>query len=206
MTTKQTVSSNNREARKIIRELLNGLAGNGPDPERLKDMYIAHFTFKLLQLIHKGFMAKSKSGGSDDLGNSWKALAESTIRRKMKKRSTLEAVLRNHPSLKSLSPSQRKTQAAILARQSVPIGIDEGDLEKSYRPGKVSGYVYQPPPTQVVEKAQRGISISSEVEHAIHFHRKRRIYPSVKKMKPWLVEAARYARDKVVEQIKKEIK
>jgi len=190
-----------RKAAGEIKDLLMSLSGDGPDPEKLQRMYIAHFTHRLMELIHKNFMKKSK-GGTDDLGNKWKKLAASTIQAKLRKRSKLASQIESHPSLRGLSPSQRKTKSQILARQAVPIGIDNGDLEKSYRAGSVFKYLYRPPKTQRVETTATGLIISSDVPHAKHFHRVRQIYPGPKKMRPWLIEAARYARDKVLKEIK----
>ena len=190
------------EVQKIFQDLPGQLSGRIADPDHLRGVFFTHFTYRLLSLFHRGFMAKSKEGGIDDLGTKWKPLADSTIKRKLAKRKKLASQIARHPSLRKMSSKDRQIQSMILARQSVPIGIDTNELEKSYRPGTAYTYTYRPPKNQVVEIERNRVRISTKVEHAAHFHRKRRIYPAVSRMKPWIVESCKYARDRLIEQIR----
>lgn len=191
------------EVRKIIRDLPDQLSGRKPDPDNLRKYFLSHFTHRLMELIHEGFIDKSQEGRSDNLGTKWKPLKDATIKRKMKRRKLAREI---SSQLRGMTREQRKVKSEVLARQVVPIGIDTGELEKAYRPGRVHWNTYRPPKRQIVKQDKMSITVTTEVKHAVHFHKTRRIYPSVRRMRPWVINSARYARDRLVERLKEKLK
>lgn len=175
------------------------------DEDRVRQMFISVFTHTLIEQIHEGFMAKSVPGGTDDLGLSWKPLAESTIKRKLKKRNDIQRELKRELAKYDMTPQQREEKAFVLASQMVPIGIDTGELEAACRPGRLTKFTYIPPENQDVEIDQRGLRIVIDVDHAPHFHRKRRIWPSVNRMQPWIRAAMAEASRRVFEHLQRKL-
>lgn len=83
-----------------------------------------------------------------------------------------------------------KTRIGTLGARRVPILIEGGRLEKSLRPGRVSGVLYQRPTTDQVFRLKRGeVSLGSAVEYSEKQHRTRRLWPSIRKMQPWFQRA-----------------
>lgn len=188
------VRKNEREIRRLIRETFGALGSTrgAPDPNRVRRVFLQHFIHSLVGSIHKGFMDKSRPGGRDDLGTSWKRLKLSTIKAKLRKRAKVRQQIAEsllHGAFQG-STRQLREKADVLAAQMVPIGIDSGELEKSYRQGKLTKDRYYPPHrTQKVVFEEKSVQLSSNVPHAAHFHRVRPIYPGPRKMRPWTLRA-----------------
>ena len=227
-----TVRRSSRQAvLDLLRSLPAQLTGKVPDPDQLQKTFLSHFTRSLFQSIHVAFLAKSR-GGRDNLGNAWKPLAPSTIKRKQKSRRAKSP----HPhdpmsttqrrtwstsynrTLRKLagtpmSSSEKKLRAREVAWNQlkygkaglsrVPVGIDTGRLEASLRPGHVAGQTtYKPANSeQHVELSEGKLTLGTNVPHASYFHRVRRIYPSIRKIRPWTTTAARAGRDAVLRRL-----
>lgn len=193
-----------REMRRIFEELPGQLSGRRPDPDRIRQRFLAYFTEHLVFKINQGYNAKSQHGARDDLGNAWKRLAPSTVARKLRKMQHVARGIERQLMGSRLTAKQRQAKSLELARTAVPIGIDTGALEKSWRPGRVSGNKYYPNSKfQNVTIDTKGVRISSDHEHAAHFHRVRPIYP--RRMSKWTKEAMVVARDQIIRDIKKKL-
>jgi hypothetical protein len=184
-------------------------------------LFLSAFTENLYGSIYSAYVIKSR-GEADELGNEWKPLAESTIRRKLAKmnrrgpmefdfltkrqtglwkkyRQTLRVQLQSTGRLKARDADAKARKLAWWKlRQTksgsglqVPIGIDTGELITSIKPGSRVGARYYPAHGQVYQETPTGVRIGTNVEHASHFHRRRRIWPAPKKMRPWLNRAAK---------------
>lgn len=223
------------EVRSILANLPAILSGQQYDKYHLRQVFLAHFTRQLLHSVHVAFMTKS-AGGTDDLGYSWEPLELSTIRAKQRKfkkltphhvhtatRGQKTAWSREYnkmlPRFRALGFSEEEARAEASSRAwdrlrrgtagmvKVPIGINTGQLEKSLRPGHVSGATYHAPtPDQECNIRLQGKStFGSNVPHAGHFHRKRPLFPSGKDMAPWFTAAVEAGRNGVLEHLKRSL-
>lgn len=82
-----------------------------------------------------------------------------------------------------------QTRLAVLSRRRVPILIDRGRLERSLRPGAVSGFVYRKPKEQIVEDRGQTVVLGTSVPYAARQHRTRRLWPTVRRMRDWTRQA-----------------
>lgn len=83
----------------------------------------------------------------------------------------------------------------------VPIGIDTHRLENSLRPGKVgsSGTYLPHNDDQFLRLSSRGKTrFGTKVPYAKYFHAKRRVYPDVDRIDPWLQAAVEAGRDALI--------
>jgi len=191
--TRKTVS----EIRGIVRNSVAVLSRDAQDPDRIRSTFLSHYIHSLVGSIHKGFMAKSKPGQTDELGIRWKRLKPATIAAKLKKRASVrKQIAASLARTTRLPVREQHLKALQLSAQLVPIGIDDGDLEKSFRQGRLTNDHYHPPTdTQVVTFTPDGVTLESTVPHAKHFHRKRPIYPGPRTMRPWTLRALQAGRD-----------
>lgn len=75
-------------------------------------------------------------------------------------------------------------------------------LSDSLKPGGVSGQTYRKSPGQHVKNTPRGIEIGSNVLYAAPQHKRRRLWPSVQRMQPWIQEAAKKAAEEVAKELR----
>lgn len=82
-----------------------------------------------------------------------------------------------------------KTKLEVLGGRKVPIHIVSHRLERSLRPGTISGDHYVPPEEQVFQTKGSEFTIGTEVDYGAKLHKTRRLWPSVRKMAPWIRSA-----------------
>lgn len=169
-----------------LNEIPKIVAGKTSDAKGLKEHFYGVYARHLFRKIHKAFLAKSK-GGSDELGNSWKPLTDTTIRRRTTSRS------------RKLALSRRSD-----IRSRVPILIDTKRLIKSLTPGRVSESGYSASKEQIYKTASRSFEIGTEVPYSGMQHKERPLWPD--DMGPWHQEALIKARDVLAKKIVKELR
>lgn len=96
-----------------------------------------------------------------------------------------------------------RTRLEALGGRKVPIHIVTHRLERSLQPGTLSGRNYKPPEEQIFEIGGRGVIIGTAVPYGAKLHRTRRLWPSVRKMAPWLQTATRKGVAALVQQVAK---
>lgn len=82
------------------------------------------------------------------------------------------------------------TKLSVLGNRKVPILRVSDRLYKSLSPGTLSGGRYYKPANQVFEIQGKTITLGSSVPYAAKQHKTRPLFPSINKIKPWLLEAA----------------
>lgn len=97
-----------------------------------------------------------------------------------------------------------RTKLDVYGGRKVKMLIVSHRLEKSLRPGRVSGGSYRGPAEQVFQISPSLVILGSKVPYAAHQHRTRRLWPPVRKMLPWITQAAADATDEIVEAISAE--
>jgi len=80
-----------------------------------------------------------------------------------------------------------KTILDYTSRQTVLLLQRSGRLEKSLRPGEISGERYSPPPEQVYHKDQTSLTWGTKVEYATDVDKKRPLWPQ--NIDPWIKRA-----------------
>ncbi|MBW1953240.1 MAG: hypothetical protein JRI66_09185 [Deltaproteobacteria bacterium] len=86
-----------------------------------------------------------------------------------------------------------RTKLAAYGNRKAPILYVTGRLARSLQPGRVSGGRYHPPREQVYEAHRQHIVIGSRVPYAPYVHRQRPLWPSSRRIGPWLAEATEKA-------------
>ncbi len=96
-----------------------------------------------------------------------------------------------------------KTKLQAYGSRQVPIGKVSGRLEASLKPGTLSGSNYTPPLGQILTFNAGSFTMGSEVPYAAAFHKRRRLWPTIRAMKQagWLQEATRKAVLAVAEKV-----
>lgn len=80
-----------------------------------------------------------------------------------------------------------------------------GRLKKSLMPGRRSAGGYQPPSAEQVYEEYHGfLLLGTAVPYAPHVHRRRRLWPSVNQMGPWITEASQKAMGAVIRRLTRE--
>lgn len=225
-----------RDLKAFLRQLPQFFSGRKIDAKgsQYTRIFLAAFTQNLFQSIHAAYLVKSR-GQSDELGNQWKPLAPSTIRRKLAsqarrgpitydflttKQTGLWKRLRSTYSRQLVAKGMGLRDADHKARRmawkrlrdtptgqssTVPIGIETTALITSLQPGSRVGGRYYPAPKQIYRPTRSGVRIGSEVKHAPHFHKRRRIWPAARRMRPWLNRAARAGLSAITTQLSKDV-
>jgi len=215
MTTVVPVNSNlNRDVLlQVLRTLPGRIVGTTPDPEGFAAVFGGTFAHKFFTELHRNFMLRSR-GGSDEFGRSWKPLSPATIRRKQhslsqKNAAKFKAILKQKTAAFSrtgMPVAQARVKATRLAyaaiTQTVPIGIDTGEMEKSLRPGRVVGGRYTAPDKQIADTHGKDWKIGTRVAHAKYFHRKRPLWPPAKQRAVWIKRSVKAGRDAIVQRFR----
>lgn len=211
-----------QELLKLLRSLPSNLSGRASNIEGVRRVFLAHFTHTLFSLLIRSYIARA-NGGSDRLGNRWAPLADSTLARKhrtmrlgvitefnmMSDRRIAKWNKDQQDALASLKKagvsSKEATKLATRiawqnSRSQIPIGVESGQLIRACRPGTISGNRYYAPKGQFLSEDSGVVEIGLDVDHSVHFDRKRKIWP--KNIRPWIIEACRVATTKTLEYMK----
>lgn len=122
----------------------------------------------------------------------WKGIFASTFRRLAPRVGEGEAK-RRAASLAwgILKARGAKTKLEVLGSRQVPIHVVSHRLEESLKPGQLSGGQYTPPDEQVFQFQGRSLRMGTEVPYADRLHKTRRLWPPIRKMKPWIAKGLR---------------
>lgn len=97
-----------------------------------------------------------------------------------------------------------KTKLATLGTRSVPLLVVSGRLKRSLGPGTLSAGRYSPPDEQIAKFNGNRLEIGTSVPYAGHVHKKRRLWPTIRKMQPWFAQSAQTAVQRVLDIIAKQ--
>lgn len=209
-----------------LQTLPHVLTGQAPDPSRIREAFLSFFVHHLLRRICQAYLEKSRSH-SDDLGYRWKPLAPATVAAKLRSRYSRPPVPTDflsspqkalwtrfyNQALKQYSNDPgaarqvawKKLQLSKLPT-GVAINIETGRLLASLQPGEVSNGRYLPPTEQTLRFNGSGVELRSLVPYALYVHRRRRLYPPARAMRPWVCGAALLAlRDVANAQLREEL-
>lgn len=166
------------EVRKRFAEVPYVLMGRKNDPKGLRKYFFAVLARLLFQRIQEAFDQKSR-GGTDSLGQTWRALTPKTVRRRLSKKYIDQWPL--SAKLYILRLSDR--------------------LFQSLKAGTLSpmGFYYPPHPDQLYKLTGASLAIGTQVPYANAQHANRPLWPE--RMQPWLEECADIAIGKVMERI-----
>ena len=231
----------------LFRSMPSIISGRRIDQFGLKDIYWNAFYHHLMFKIHEAFMIKSE-GGTDETGESWKALKQATIAQRPltkgdigklgiggrgkafrdRKRGLLtpeqnkiwaaifaSTLARLRPTMGEAKAKERaaelawailksrgaQTKLEVLGRRRVPILIASGKLEKAMQPGTLSGSSISSPENQELVSTGSRFHINIDVDYASSVHKKRRLWPPVRKMTGWLNESAQKGADAVAKKL-----
>jgi len=96
-----------------------------------------------------------------------------------------------------------KTRIGTLSKRDVPIMIDKGRLERSFRPGALTKNAYRRyNRDQVAEIRERSIRFGSSVPYAKRAAKKRPVIPTAKQFR---VDILRDARDRLIDRLREEV-
>ena len=187
---------------------------------------VAHGIRHTLEENLKDFVAKS-SGGTDRNGDSWKPLAESTIRKKLRspnrgpaRRAILDLIKKFsiQASAAGLSPRDARQRAITAAQEfidrpsgrdrsaSVPINVDTKRMMQSLRPGSVSGRGrYTPPKEQKITATRGRVVILTEVPYAKFASKSRPIMMPAETLTQFFREGMNNAAPDAVDAIKRRL-
>lgn len=189
------------QAVKAVRDFVSDLSGNVETrPQRELAGSIAKDVFGENR---RQFLKKSRAG-ADDFGETWKPLADSTVRRKLAKQKGKVTAGQNR-RFKSLQERNRKRAAALGLRiveamkqadaaalagaGIVPINIETRRLIKSITPGGGDGLSYRKPREQVFRLQRRTITLGSSVEYTKYVQKARRIMMTAKEARGTIAKA-----------------
>lgn len=99
-----------------------------------------------------------------------------------------------------------QTKLEVLGRRTVPILIASGRLEEAMRPGTLTKNHLSSPEEQEIISTGSKLQIDIDVPYSGHVHKKRRLWPSVRKMQGWLTEAAQAGANAVAKRLSETIK
>lgn len=147
------------------------IAGQAADPDNVRPYFFALVARYLYERIHEAFITKA-AGGTDSLGNTWRALKPKTIKRRLS------------PKFVQMYP-----QSAHLLINRVT-----DRLLNSLAPGQISGASYLPPKEQLYLLKINELILGSNVPYSGKVGKLRRLWP--RNMKRWITEACDMALDK----------
>lgn len=150
------------------------LSGQALDPLGLRPIFFAIFARRLYELIHMAYVIKAE-GGTDSLGNTWRALRPRTIKKRISK-----SFLDKYPM-----------SARLLINRVTDRLLD------SFKPGTITGNAYIPPANQKYVVEINRMILGSDVPYAGAVHKRRRLWPA--RMKDWIRDATNVALDRVFE-------
>lgn len=168
---------NKAAATKLIKNFGGILSGKEIDAYGVRDVFFGTMAFHLYSKMYQAFLQKSV-GGSDDLGESWLPLSESTIKRRVSAWFTAK-----HPLSADLQINR----------------VDD-TLLNSLKPGTFSG-TYTPSPNQYFNYQRGNLHLGSSLNYASYVHAKRPLWPD--DMTPWVSEAISKAIEATILHIKR---
>ncbi len=165
-----------REVYRRFAELPAILSGTKTDARGLRNYFYAVMARELFSLIHEAFRAKSH-GGTDSLGQSWRALSTKTIKKRT---------------------STRYINKFPLSARLLILRVSE-TLFKSLAPGELVGDDYSPPKNQEYRLTREGLYLGTNVSYGKYVHRDRPLWPE--DLKHWLDHAIDIALGYVLEKL-----
>jgi hypothetical protein len=164
------------QVRAAIRRLPAILAGKASDPEGVARAVQLRCSMVALSIIKDAFVVKAR-GGTDEAGESWKPLAESTIESRLRKKGVSRAraikqakeayatLARTGRGLKKLERAKKTLTKTFADAASIEILRDDGILLNSLSP--TVGSVVNP---QTVVRHEGGkVAVGTNVPYA-YFH------------------------------------
>lgn len=167
----------------ITRSIGGYISGRKTDDYGIGRVFWNTLTSYLFQKIYEAYVIKSY-GGSDELGNTWEPLAESTIGLKQRPTS----------ALRSFRARERKSLGGLRSvRDQRRLIMRETDrLIKSLRPSIIRGMgYYSPHPDQIVYQTRGKFTIGTNVEYAKYHNNTRPVIPD--NAGEWVTEAIQEA-------------
>jgi hypothetical protein len=165
-----------REVHRRIAELPLVLSGSKPDRSGLRSYFYAQVDRSLMGLIHEAYRIKAM-GGTDSLGESWRALATKTIKKRLS------------PNYVARFPLSAKL---LILRVS-------DTLFKSLAPGWLVGDDYKPPENQLYKLTRGGLELGTQVHYAQAVHKHRPLWPD--ELDHWLSHAIDVALGNTLERL-----
>jgi hypothetical protein len=155
--------------KEITRSVGAYISGRKSDDYGIGRVFWNTLTINLFQRIYKAYVEKSY-GAADDLGNTWPALAESTIQMKSRPSGALRSARsRERKSLRGLKPL--KDSRRLIMRET-------DRLINSLKPAITRGQgFYTPRKDQMVYTSTRAFTIGTEVEYAKYHNKTRPVIP-----------------------------
>lgn len=166
----------NLKDKKFLKRLPGILTGRLPDRHRIRRVFVAALTYKMMQQVGEAFRIKSE-GGIDDLGNAFEPLSKRTITRK-----SSAGFRAKHPGVIP-SHIMRATDRLI----------------KSVSEGLLTFDNYTPPKNQVVKFQAGLLRIMTNVKYAQYQFHKRPFWPE--NIDRWVELACEYAMKRVAEHL-----
>lgn len=182
--------------------------GSDSTGERWKPLARSTIAARPLTLGERRSLAIGKPGGKGLLSASqlslWKGIFRSNFLKLAPRIGDAQAKVQAAKIAWGVLKAQgTMTRIGTLGARKVPILINTGRLETSLQPGKLSGTEYSPPDEQVFVVQQGSVTLGSTVPYAKYVHAKRRLWPPVSKMSPWITAAAKEATENVVRNLDK---
>lgn len=160
-----------REVVKLVRSLPGVLSGRLPDRYGVGKTFRVNVGVSLLGLIYRSYITKAR-GNSDVLSQQWQPLKPSTIKAKRKL---------------GLSPYR----ARLINRRT-------DRLLLSLKPGTIARGHYRPAKEQVFDIDGPFVVVGTSVPYAKFVHAKRPLWPKAHRLRDWMMQTARGARDEVL--------
>lgn len=167
----------------ITRSIGGYISGRKTDDYGIGRVFWNTLTSYLFQKIYEAYVIKSY-GGTDELGNAWEPLAESTVGLKQRPTS----------ALRSFRARERKSLGGLRSvRNQRRLIMRETDrLIKSLRPSIIRGMgYYSPREDQVVYQTKGKFTIGTNVEYAKYHNNTRPVIPD--NAGEWVTEAIQEA-------------
>jgi len=190
----------------------------------LTEAFLSNFIQHLFREIHESFLLKSK-GRSDSLGQAWKPLSPSTIRAKQRlslprspgvftseDKSQWRALYTRALAGRAASPANKASARAFAWRalaiplaSHTPINVRTGRLERSLRPGPISGGRYTPPREQLVSRSGGVLKLGVSVPYSSHIQAARPLIPDASLLSPWLSASVRAGVSAILRQLRRAV-
>ena len=136
------------QLQEVLRSVGKIIVGTDPRYAAIRDRFWAIFTQEMFRILRRSYMARSWRR-ADELGNRWKPIKPSTVKRKSK-------------------PHYRNGVRLPPSKFPASYNRDTSDLLDSFKPGTIAGNHYQPVRNQYVRKTSRNIKLGSDIEYAAY--------------------------------------
>lgn len=168
MTTIKVRREDLNRVKQITKSIGGYISGRANDQYNIGNVFWNTLVAYLFQKIYEAYVVKSY-GGTDELGNSWPPLAESTV--SLKKRQT--------GALRSARTRERKLRGLSSPKDARRLIMRETDkLITSLKPSIIrNSSFYAPRNNQLVYRTQKSITVGTEVEYAKYHDNTRPVIP-----------------------------